>query len=818
MDKDAIKKMMERGMTSEEIRKALEAQKAAELTAKTSAGTAPSPSSVPAKSPEEEFQTVENISVRGGLGYFSTIGRRGKYDMDRGFINVKKAFQVVMDELGTYNTGAADFISSFILDGLSGFNMRSSVEEAESFAKKLVLDTNRKLIDHLTELNKKSDHEIIQRTTLNFTKYFIDENGKNRILVANVGDSRTYVIRNGKIAFQTLDQRGPSNNRIKNSTLKTLTEKIFNEKRKTVPSFTMGKAEEAILLAAQTLNDLTDSTGKPKLPLDKKLDTPEKVAIVKEAMEKLGLTLDDWGDYNEDDVKAGFGFMRSIESSDNAAKGDLIGDQKLEKFQITTFEIEPGDLILTFTNGVDGNFTNEELFKIISDNDGNPAKITAAMKAAIDGGLNKKPDDVTVTVLEVEPELLEKITFTNEDLLKVLVVYKANSMSTKTGLKFSTGDISRDLKVDFNLAAKIIEYLKTRTFETKAGELITILKDDSKFSIEAFDLFEEELTADGKLDELFDLSSMSTIMTPLSPIIIPTAPLPSSTPTDPKKPDPIPDPFSTTLGGASGAPTIAPDSTAIDPLDNSAGPNPALIPKVGLMTDLLFKLRGYEKSAIKFGKKNRRWIEILLTTGIIAGAAALYNNKSPDEKINSSADITATAGKQAGGVKVTSLESVTQNYEKSEWWGKLRPDVQQIAKKILNAKDVKSYVMGYLDAVKFINSNDVNDPNNKVEVTINEKTKSGIYDSLNTLKTVLNNSSSGSSMTLVGEVFLDDGGKELREILLEKNLFNLANDLHLVNGQALGGNEREMFAPGTISEVVDSIKNQLAEKTKIQNN
>lgn len=477
-------------LTPEDVAKEAERIRMEKATADSASKSLPSPAD-----PSSILNTTPAIEKWNPLfrGYGATLKGKGHTENMDSLLNAPISGATgSLDGLGSYANGASQLVAPLLEAGLAKIPKEISEDKIKTEINDLIQEVNRKLIE---ENERKSSNAL---TTLVFAKAFTNEKGENKLLVANIGDSRVCVIRGRDLYFQTVDQKGSSEDNYKE------TLKFFIEKVKSVKGVREEEAKRMVLLTAQKLDDF-DITNE----------------IVEKELSKIGLNLDDWGA----NPREGFGFIQGVQSEDNRGVRMPVGSPIIEP-QIDIVDIKPGDLVISFSDGVNGNFTNEELLKIISSNE--VANIPEAVKKIMEARFNKKDpsyrrnkdDDVTLTVLEISSEKLEKIKFTNKDLLFLLRLNKTSEL-------FTTGYIAISLDISHDLAFEILERYLRKEFIDEKGRSIGPVVVGSVVNTNAFDELEKYFIRTGKLDELF-------VLPPITTAIVPPAPTAPTIETNPK--------------------------------------------------------------------------------------------------------------------------------------------------------------------------------------------------------------------------------------------------------------------------------------------
>lgn len=429
MDKN-IEKMIMDGASNEDIEKYLAGIEDTSL-ATASTPSVADPTTTVASSPDEKIEQPK-LS-------FKTYGEMLKADwenMDYYFIDPENGATGSLDGLGSFAKGASQFVAPLIEVGLAKIPIQLSEEEIKNQIKQLINSANKALLE------KNNAETSDAKTTLSFAQSFKNERGENKLAVANVGDSRVYVIRNGEIHYQTLDQKTsasllPDNLKTTGS-LVTSVERSLNISRE--------DAGHRFFLALQKITDSIDSTIKSRdfHLYETNFITDTMLAIGIQKTEILHLE-----DY----------FLRIIRDDLKDTSTRCLGDDQDPTPQIDIVDIAPNDLVLTFTDGVTGNLTTEELLGLIEGVPANkiPKKIINEIEKRLADPDKKtkyprtKSDDTTLTVMEVGQELLDKITFTNGDLLSTLNFWKGIDTT------LTTGTVSQSLGVTHDLAFEIFD-------------------------------------------------------------------------------------------------------------------------------------------------------------------------------------------------------------------------------------------------------------------------------------------------------------------------------------------------------------------------
>ena len=472
---DTIRKMMEEGFPPKEIKAAIEKAKqaAAALAATPSSTTVSAPSATISASPTKGIEQPKLLFN----AYGDTVAKPedGWVNMDDYFTDSENGATGSLDGVSNGASGASQFVAPLIKEGLAQIPREGpSTKEIRQRIEKLISDTNSQLTYTIPNAY----------TTLSFAKAFVNEEGGNSLAVVNMGDSRVYIIRDGEIHYQTVDQKSLTPGEKKEKYKKLLGNYIkqIMESR----GISAEEAEKTILSKAQQISDSLEY-------LDS--DTTKQKAFIENELQKIGLTQNEWtGTLDE-----AFGLIIETQSSDNNVIYGVMGSNSVTP-QIDIVDITPGDLILSFTDGVTGNLLNPELLNLIRgvSADQIPEKVINEIKMRLAGDSSilsrRKTDDITLTVMEVGQELSDKITFTNEDLLSTLNFWK------NIDITFTTGSVSQNLGVTYDLAFEILENgLKTRLYG-----LDPIIK-DNKIDANALKAFEIYISTHSKLNELFDL-------------------------------------------------------------------------------------------------------------------------------------------------------------------------------------------------------------------------------------------------------------------------------------------------------------------------
>ena len=409
--------------------------------------------------------------------------------MDSSFVDPTNGATGTLDGLGATTNGASQFVAPLIKAGLAVIPKQISEKNMGDAVADLIEKTNKKL---LTENTNKS---LNSETTLVFTKTFTNEKGENKLIVANVGDSRAIVIRDGKIIFQTIDQKSYNPNLLGDATTYTEGEHYKNlnnfiEKVKLAKKTNKDTAIKSVFTTAQKIAEVIPMYKAPDT-----FDATELAFIIKE-LEAIGLSKDDLGN-NE----AGFYPIIKMQSEGNNFTAQAMGADIVRPW-IDVIDIVPGDLVMSFSDGVTGNFTDTELLEIFKANKAIevPAVIKKIMEDRISGTspavyARTKKDDVTLTVLEVGQELLDKITFTNRDLLNELNKWRGRKII------FAPGLLTSVLGINLNLASEILE----RFLKEGVDGLHPIINESSNIDFNAIDAYEEYAAAKNKLNEVFVL-------------------------------------------------------------------------------------------------------------------------------------------------------------------------------------------------------------------------------------------------------------------------------------------------------------------------
>ncbi len=114
--------------------------------------------------------------------------------------DIETNFAIVLDGVGGSVNGQAasrkalEIIENFIIDDFLGQNKLANLNEAEERLRQLIVETSQRV-------HKEIDHGA---TTLVLAKILTDE-GRTVALVANVGDSRAYLLHDGKLVQITKD-------------------------------------------------------------------------------------------------------------------------------------------------------------------------------------------------------------------------------------------------------------------------------------------------------------------------------------------------------------------------------------------------------------------------------------------------------------------------------------------------------------------------------------------------------------------------------------------------------------------------------------
>jgi len=750
----------------EEYLKGMSAPGAAPATVSSGASPAASPahpiavaptasvSATPAKKIERRKINLLFKASEATLKKEADPGKPDYENMDSSFVDPTNGATGTLDGLGATTNGASQFVAPLIKAGLAVIPKQISEKNMGDAVADLIEKTNKKL---LTENTNKS---LNSETTLVFTKTFTNEKGENKLIVANVGDSRVIVIRDGKIIFQTIDQKSYNPNLLGTATTYTEGEHYKNlnnfiEKVKLAKKTNKDTAIKSVFTTAQKIAESLPMSKTPET-----FDATELAFIIKE-LEAIGLSKDDLGN-NE----AGFYPIIKMQSEGNNFTAQAMGADMVRPW-IDIIDIVPGDLVMSFSDGVTGNFTDTELLEIVKAN--KPMEVPAVIKKIMEDRISgkspavyarTKKDDVTLTVLEVGQELLDKITFTNRDLLGFLNFRKDFGFNFTT-----TGNISQNLGVTHDLAYEIL----TRGLMVGIDGLHPIIKENN-IDNDAVDAFERRLIAENKLNEVFvlpppfktvleteelikfiinkknfraisgdsltaeeiqkafnispddakiiikDLEGFGALVdNKLASVAVLNSLKSRMIATDSSKYNMLEKPAPSTVSSVPGAGNNPATDTNPTAGVGTAPATPAVVPgasvEKGAFDELYTALKTYTGKIVK----NKPAIITLVLFAAFTGAKILESKKEIHSE-NNSQSVTAPAqgdsnkSIKAGGIsgkpQASTLEGLNPNFENTRWWKELDQETQINIKWLLGTNDPQAWALKFFERVEVLNERD----------------------------------------------------------------------------------------------------------------
>lgn len=456
-DANALRKLLDE--TASPDAKTISPAVAVPSTATTVSPEASSSSTSVASSPDKKIEQPK-LSFK---SYEMSLEKAG-YTENKDYYFIDEDSTGSLDGLGNSGGLASHFVAPLIKEGLAKIPKIISEEELTTAVTTLIQKINEQLLEETTK------QSTISETTLVFTKAFINEAGEHKLLIANIGDSRAYVIRDGNILYQTLDQKSFNPN-LFDPDLKYTKERYLQnldnlvKKVMAAKNLDEGTAKKRILVAAQKI---TDNLNIPEKIID--LDDASVNYITGELV-NLGLTEDSLGT-----EETGFYPIMMVSSEENSVMTQALGSRSV-KPQIDIVTIVPGDLVITCSDGVSGNFTEKELLNIVSHNDA--AQIPLIIRREIESGRNgmrteqtrDKNDDVTLTVLEVGQEVSPKIQSVKLDdlyrYLKYLLIFTQEHHSDNSPV--TKKDLEDTFKIHESVSTQLIKKLMQRGILIKEG-------------------------------------------------------------------------------------------------------------------------------------------------------------------------------------------------------------------------------------------------------------------------------------------------------------------------------------------------------------